>query len=359
MKEKPFDKRVILSSLALIVYALFAGASAEDLGVMTLIAIGAVAAVVIIMLINESNKKSKRENAITTMTDFSVTKKFDVNSSSSICYDEKRNKLRLINISNGEQTKDIDNVTLGSVVPFAGRYFVENKLDKSVLLVTPSSLKYEIVENFVPVKHEVAGNSIFAVDQEHSQILAANGAGLAVTYKTASFFDILSVEVLENGNTISSKSATRTVGGAVVGGVLAGGAGAIVGGLSGKSKESKEVTAIKVKIVLRKIQDNQMVIGIFSGKLNTKNATELKSYNSYINQANKIRDIVSVIIDAVDKQNDAQKIKAVNKGNANTSNSVADELAKLADLKAKGILTEEEFNQQKSKLLDGNALQTM
>ena len=39
--------------------------------------------------------------------------------------------------------------------------------------------------------------------------------------------------------------------------------------------------------------------------------------------------------------------------------TTAYELAKLADLKAKGILTEEEFNQQKSKLLDVNALQTM
>jgi hypothetical protein len=31
---------------------------------------------------------------------------------------------------------------------------------------------------------------------------------------------------------------------------------------------------------------------------------------------------------------------------------VADELSKLADLKAKGILTEDEFNSQKSKLLN-------
>jgi len=33
------------------------------------------------------------------------------------------------------------------------------------------------------------------------------------------------------------------------------------------------------------------------------------------------------------------------------STSSADELAKLADLKAKGVLTEDEFNQQKAKLL--------
>ena len=43
--------------------------------------------------------------------------------------------------------------------------------------------------------------------------------------------------------------------------------------------------------------------------------------------------------------------KGRHNSNKETSSSVADELAKLAALKAQGILTDEEFSRQKSKLL--------
>ena len=56
-----------------------------------------------------------------------------------------------------------------------------------------------------------------------------------------------------------------------------------------------------------------------------------------------IVDHVSVIIDLVDKENGVQKRKS--------TSSIADELEKLYALKEKGILTEEEFQKQKDKLL--------
>ena len=71
-------------------------------------------------------------------------------------------------------------------------------------------------------------------------------------------------------------------------------------------------------------------------------------YKQGLNDAQRIADTLSVIIDATDKEaktasNPIQQQKAVG--------SVADELGKLAELKNKGILTEEEFNEQKKKLL--------
>ena len=50
----------------------------------------------------------------------------------------------------------------------------------------------------------------------------------------------MSVELLEDNTTIASRSLGRTVGGAVVGGVLAGGAGSVVGGLSGNQTMKKK-----------------------------------------------------------------------------------------------------------------------
>lgn len=62
-----------------------------------------------------------------------------------------------------------------------------------------------------------------------------------------------------------------------------------------------------------------------------------------------IKDIFAIIIDMVDKKVAQQKIAPVMQPVSSTS--VADELTKLAKLKDAGILSEEEFNAQKAKLL--------
>ena len=64
--------------------------------------------------------------------------------------------------------------------------------------------------------------------------------------------------------------------------------------------------------------------------------------------AQKIADYVSVIIDDVDRQ---EKQTQTSQAPSSEKSSLADELAKLAKLKADGILTDEEFQTQKAKLL--------
>ncbi len=66
-------------------------------------------------------------------------------------------------------------------------------------------------------------------------------------------------------------------------------------------------------------------------------------YQKGLEDANRIVDLISVIIDAVDRAE-----------SQSYAHSTADELAKLAILKEKGILTEEEFAEQKRKLLNGD-----
>ena len=73
-------------------------------------------------------------------------------------------------------------------------------------------------------------------------------------------------------------------------------------------------------------------------------------YEGLMKEVSGIKDIFSIIIDIVDK-NVAQK-KSTPVSPLLSSASVADELAKLAKLKDAGILSEEEFNAQKSKLLN-------
>ena len=169
------------------------------------------------------------------------------------------------------------------------------------------------------------------------------------------YADIIEVSYEENGNQLYTKSAGRTVGGAIVGGVLMGGAGAVVGGLSGASKQNKEVKSIDIKILLRSTSRTSCVLHFNDSNriLETKEDSDRTLYETYTKNANKAKDILSVIIDnAKQVQVSAPVAQPLVQQALSSSSSVADELVKLAKLKADGILTEEEFQAQKAKLLN-------
>lgn len=162
-----------------------------------------------------------------------------------------------------------------------------------------------------------------------------------------SYDDILSVELQESGNTVSKKSTTRTIGGAVLGGVLAGGAGAIVGGLSGSSTERRKVSSIIVKVTLRDVSNPTLNIVCFENY-------KLPPYSdepgmAYIYKpALEIVDTLNVIIDLVDKRSSPQPVPAAQP----TSNNLSDEIAKLHGMLKDGIITEEEFAKMKARLIN-------
>lgn len=158
------------------------------------------------------------------------------------------------------------------------------------------------------------------------------------------FDKIISVEVLEDSTVVSSKSSTRTVGGALVGGAIAGGAGMVVGGLSGNTKQKKEVSKLTIKIKIRDYSTPSLTITCFD----VNNGYYGQIYNVELQNAQKIADYVSVIIDETDRK-ERQAQNAIQE--TPKTSSVADELTKLAALKEQGILTDEEFRIQKEKLL--------
>lgn len=152
------------------------------------------------------------------------------------------------------------------------------------------------------------------------------------------FEDILSCEILKDGETTYKKSSSRTIGGVLLGGALLGGVGAIVGGLGGTTKKNVKVTRLELKLVIRDLQTPNWIITFFDGELQflLKNATE---------NINQWKDIFSVIIDNVDKSEKGKEdIKEV-------AGNIYEQLHKIAELKDKGILTDEEFNTQKTKIL--------
>lgn len=175
---------------------------------------------------------------------------------------------------------------------------------------------------------------------------------LISSHKILNYSDVINVTYEEDGNTLFSKSMARTVGGALIGGALIGGAGAIVGGLSGDTSQNKKVQSMNIKILVRSTTTPSvnLPINLKGETFNTKDEKSRKTYSDRIKEANAIKDLISVIIDNSSQQTAVvptpQKIE-----DHKPKTGVADELVKLAQLRDSGILSEEEFQEQKKKLL--------
>ena len=193
------------------------------------------------------------------------------------------------------------------------------------------------------------GNYLFLMD-DFFKVLVLVGPG---HHEIFNYSDIIEVSYEENGSQLYTKSAGRTVGGAIVGGVLMGGAGAVVGGLSGASKQNKEIKNMDIKILLRSTSRTSCVLHFkdVDRVLKTKDDADRRLYETYVKNANQAKDVLSVIIDNAKQASTPIAQPIAQPVVAPASSSVADELAKLAKLKADGILTDEEFRVQKSKLL--------
>lgn len=192
-----------------------------------------------------------------------------------------------------------------------------------------------VPSDYIIVRDEAA-NMLFIVKTDQH---------IDTSIKSIKYEDVIKIEIIEDGNTISSRSTSRTIGGAIVGGAILGGAGAIVGGLSGNTKSSKKVSSIKIKILLRSAVDNSYTFELLkSTELNLSKTLEKQSYDSIMKTANEIKNILEVIIDKVDSASKSQS--------HNNIQSIADELEKLVMLKERGVLSEEEFIEEKRKLLN-------
>ncbi len=199
------------------------------------------------------------------------------------------------------------------------------------------------------VHNQGIGNYHFVMDDFFNVLVIVTPS----SYELFNYSDIIEVSYEENGTKLYSKSAMRTVGGAIVGGALMGGAGAIVGGLSGSSKKNLEIKTIQIKILLRNTQRTSLVLNFNDSNriLKTKDAKDNTLYENYQKNANYAKDLLSVIIDRA-KQSGSPTVQQDEQVPSSSKSGIADELAKLAQLKADGILTDEEFNTQKAKLLN-------
>ena len=155
-----------------------------------------------------------------------------------------------------------------------------------------------------------------------------------------SYSDILSVELIEDGSTVTSGGLGR----AVAGGVLLGGVGAIVGGSTGKKKAKNICTELRIKVTMKDMSSPAVYIDFISGGAEFKKDGII--YRTAANQAQECLALFEIMI------NDAKGEETKSEKSETISNiTAADEIRKFKELLDEGVITQDEFDAKKKQLL--------
>lgn len=159
---------------------------------------------------------------------------------------------------------------------------------------------------------------------------------LFTAYRTGFLHEQIEFFVIERQKQILEKKGKSVVGRALLGGILLGPVGAIVGGMTGIG--NKEVNALQVDNILS-IKINQPdALLTFSG--------DNKDYSTVENYLKKFFKEKYKKVEELDNFNSSKNQPTV------FATSIADELIKLKSLVDNGVLTQDEFEIQKQKILN-------
>jgi hypothetical protein len=184
-----------------------------------------------------------------------------------------------------------------------------------------------------------------AVDSGRKKIAIFNKEFMAGRVYEAA--DIMTVEVYEDGRSISQASRTRQIGAAMVGNFIAGSAGALIGGLGARTSSRDEIRALTLRLTLDDVE-----FPIFDLQLNR--SVVLKGSVPHSELSVLARGWASLLEATMRNSEPRSQTPNSVEGEPPASipmQSLADELGKLSALRAGGILTDEEFTMLKQRLI--------
>lgn len=188
-----------------------------------------------------------------------------------------------------------------------------------------------IIDSFNPTK-EVG--RYLSVDETHKTFQIKN--------QTFEYSNLLTFELLENGQSITSGG----LGGAVVGGALFGGVGAIVGSNTGVKKSSSTCISLKLRVTLK----DTYVDTIFIDFIRSETLIQSPIYKRAQKNAQSCVSALEIICDYNKEQKQTDSINKVYKTNETISE--ADELLKFKQLLDAGVITQAEFDAKKKQILN-------
>jgi hypothetical protein len=196
------------------------------------------------------------------------------------------------------------------------------------------------------VAQKVIGNdgaTGLAIDEQRKKVCLIDHRQQNVSCRVVTYKNLLSSEIFEDGSAVTKTVRSSQLGGALIGGLALGGVGAIIGGLSGKTKTSGKVKRIDLRITVNDTQSPLHDVNFLI--LETKQNGII--YQNAMKTARHWHGLVEVLIKRADMEDREGHSAASEPRHA----SVADELKKLAELRDSGVLSAEEFQQQKTRLL--------
>lgn len=142
--------------------------------------------------------------------------------------------------------------------------------------------------------------------------------------------NLLSFELIENGESITKGGLGR----AVAGGLLFGGVGAVVGGVTGRKKSKEVCKSLRLRVSIKNAHTNIVYINFITSE------TKMGSFIYNVSMDSAQRCIAAL-----------ETINDFNQNSNSQSISVADEIIKFKNLLDQGIITQTEFETKKKELL--------
>ena len=265
--------RTFCASAVLVLYALLAGASIDDNGDFEgwFIAMCIIIPVVIIIAViwKLTAENARKEEGRRKIPKTYVLDSADSISNNEFYYDNQNKKvLAFVYDTSNHQTIDVPNVEKSNSFQYSNLYFVVDEINKKIVCINAK------IEN--------------------------------IRIKTIFFNEIQGIDISEDGTSVFNKSTSSAVGRAVVGGLLFGGVGAIVGGVTGKSKEKKTLNSYKVTIQLSDISNPTYEIEFVTDPIESGTVGDemMKQINTCVN---KLKSVLTAIIKANEIQLNLQQ----------------------------------------------------
>lgn len=157
----------------------------------------------------------------------------------------------------------------------------------------------------------------------------------SVNNEVFQYKNLLDFELVEDGETITKGG----IGRAVAGGLVFGGAGAIVGAVTGKKTKSI-CNSMRIKLTLKNTYRDNIYINLIT--TDTKKSSII--YKAAQTNAQNCISALQIITDAYNQTSNQ-------KSDTSLPQSEADEILKFKHLLDSGIISQEEFEQKKKQLL--------
>lgn len=239
----------------------------------------------------------------------------------------------------GKKTCSICNKELGLLAvktPLADGIVCNNCLKSIGIITLPNSKIHTVdgLKNIIAEQKQLKEKfnakkqiATLGIDEEN-QLFSINNEVFQYT-------NLLDFELIEDGETITKSGLGR----AVAGGLVFGGAGAIVGAVTGKKSKSI-CNSMKIKLTLKNTYRDNININLIT--TDTKKSSII--YKASQTNAQNCISALQIITD-INNQTSNQK------SDVSIPTSDADEILKFKQLLDSGIISQEEFEQKKKQLL--------